>query len=94
MNGTLPTYSKKGICRDCGIIFEKKAQNQNHCPDCSAWRKIGARSLSGKISLAAPRLQKAADESGNPVIWRRGDPVEKLPQGMRKRVETAMRFGV
>ncbi len=82
MNVILPRYRKKGICRDCGVVFDKKAENQNHCPDCSAWRKIGARSLSGKISLAAPRLQKAADESGNPKIWTADKYSQKFLQSL------------
>ncbi len=64
-----PRYKKKGICRDCGNVFEKKAQNQEYCPECSAWKKYGGRSLTAKIRAAEPGLKKAADESGNPKIW-------------------------
>jgi predicted amidophosphoribosyltransferase len=90
MNASLPTYRGKGICQTCGANFEKRAQNQVYCPECSFWKQRGGGSLSQKLSHARARLKKLADESGNPVIWRRGDPIEGLPEGMRRRVEKAL----
>jgi hypothetical protein len=40
------------------------------------------------------RLQKAADQSGNPMIWHRGDPLDGLSPGMRERIERALKFGI
>jgi hypothetical protein len=90
----LPTYKKTGICEDCGELFEKKSWNQVRCPVCDRWRKYGGRGLTEKMRSIEPRLKQAADESGNPVVWYRGDPIKGLPEGMRQRVETAMRFGI
>jgi hypothetical protein len=40
------------------------------------------------------KLKKAADQSGNAVVWRRGDPVDGLPNGIRERVERALKLGI
>jgi hypothetical protein len=90
MYWNIPRYSRKRKCVDCGAFFEKKSQNQVYCPECSFWKQRGGGSLSQKLSHARARLKRLADESGNPVIWRRGDPIEGLPEGMRRRVEKAL----
>jgi hypothetical protein len=40
------------------------------------------------------KLRQAANESGNPVIWYRGDPLDGLSPGMRERIEVALKFGI
>jgi len=85
-------YRKNEICH-CGRTFVKTTPNQIHCPDCSYWPK-GQGNIIKFIIFAEPRLKQAADESGNPKVWRRGDPVEMLPEGMKKRIEMAQQFGV
>jgi len=88
----IPRPKKNEICQ-CGRTFVKKTPNQIHCPDCSYWSRFRGNIIKF-IVLAEPRLKKAADESGNPVVWHRGDPVEVLPEGMKKRIEMAQEFGV
>ncbi len=39
------------------------------------------------------KQKKRADESGNAQVWRRGDPVDGLSEGMKVRVEQAVKFG-
>jgi hypothetical protein len=41
-----------------------------------------------------PKLKKAADQSGNAVTWHRGEPLESLNEGMRERIERALKFGI
>ena len=89
-----PTYRKQGVCKKCGTIFLRKAANQVFCPDCSYWKHFEGGAIRGRLVLAEPRLKRLADESGNPKIWRRGNPVDALPEGMKKRIEMAFRFGV
>jgi hypothetical protein len=43
---------------------------------------------------AMDKLRQSANESGNPVIWNRGDPLDGLPEGVRKRIEKAIKFGI
>lgn len=33
------------------------------------------------------KAKEIADQAGNPIIWRRGDPIEGLSVGMRQRIE-------
>ena len=47
-----------------------------------------------KIRAKMEDLEGAADASGNPVVWQPGMPLENLPEGMRKRVEMALQFGI
>ena len=64
----IPIIRKEGICRACGDKFERKARNQVLCPDCGYWTMYQG-NIRQFITLAEPRLKKAADESGNPKIW-------------------------
>jgi hypothetical protein len=40
------------------------------------------------------RLKKSADLSGNSRVWRKGEPLDDLPRGMRERIERALNFGI
>jgi hypothetical protein len=40
------------------------------------------------------KLKRAADQSGRPVIWYRGDPLDGLTTGMKERVRKALIYGV
>ena len=40
------------------------------------------------------KLKEAADQSGNAVTWRRGDPLDGLDQGLRERIERGLEFGI
>jgi hypothetical protein len=33
------------------------------------------------------KAKEIADQAGNPIIWRRGDPIEGLPERMKERIE-------
>ena len=41
----------------------------------------------------SPRLKAAADQSGNAKTWHAGEPLNGLSQGMRERIEKALKFG-
>ncbi len=41
-----------------------------------------------------PRLKKAADQSGGSRVWHRGDHLDGLSQGMKDRIEKALKFGI
>lgn len=41
-----------------------------------------------------PRLKEAADLSGNSRVWRKGEPLDDLPRGLRERIEKALNFGI
>jgi hypothetical protein len=47
-----------------------------------------------KMSAIFPKIKEAADKSGNPIVWHRGDPLDNLNPAMRKRIEKALKFGV
>jgi hypothetical protein len=47
-----------------------------------------------KMREFAPRLRKAADESGNAVSWHCGQSMEDLNRGLRERIEKAIRLGI
>jgi hypothetical protein len=63
----------KGLCKTCKKPFEKKAPNQTHCNEHSFWRKYEGGSILGKLYAIEGALKQAADESGNPRIWRAGE---------------------
>jgi hypothetical protein len=46
-----------------------------------------------KAKKIFPKVKDGADQSGNPVVWRRGDPLDSLSPAMRGRVERALKFG-
>jgi hypothetical protein len=86
------------LCRKCGQYFETSASNhktnQKDCPKHSFWMTRGGGKHLNNINAKAAELKQAADESGNPIIWRPGMPLENLPEGMRKRVEIALNLGI
>ena len=41
-----------------------------------------------------PKLKEAADSSGNPITWRRGESLDGLSQSLRDRVEKALKLGI
>jgi hypothetical protein len=47
-----------------------------------------------KAKKIAQEIKRGADESGNPIVWHRGDPLDSLSPAMRERVERALKFGV
>ena len=49
---------------------------------------------SAKMREMGPKLKEAADQSGNAVIWRRGDSLEGLNQSLKCRIEAAIKFGI
>ena len=46
-----------------------------------------------KLRRVAPKLQQLADQSGNVRVWRRGEPLDGLAEGMKARIERARKFG-
>ena len=58
----------------------------------------GDESLIGTVSArfreTNPKLRAAANQSGNARVWQRGEPLDGLNEGMRERIEKAMRFGI
>ena len=78
-------------CRACGDLFEMRAGNQVECSKCSGF--VRSRGLEA-MEINVKRCQEEANQSGNPKIWRRGDLVDMLPEGMKKRIEMVQRFGV
>jgi hypothetical protein len=47
-----------------------------------------------KLRKAHPELKEAADRSGSIQIWHAGEPLAVLNDGMRERIELAMKFGI
>jgi hypothetical protein len=47
-----------------------------------------------KMTGILQKIKDTADRSGNAIVWKRGDPVEGLPPGMRGRIEKALKVGV
>ncbi len=50
--------------------------------------------IRARMKEIAPAISKAADRSGNPQVWRRGEPLDCLNQGMLERVRMALKFGI
>ena len=40
------------------------------------------------------KLKRAADQSGNAVVWLRGDSLEGLSPGMKERIERGLKRGI
>jgi hypothetical protein len=47
-----------------------------------------------KAKKITPKAKDDADRSGNPVVWRRGDPLDNLSPAMRQRVRRGLEFGI
>ena len=47
----------------------------------------------GKMKKKVPELKAIADQSGNARVWHRGDPLDGLDQGLKDRIEKALKFG-
>lgn len=62
-----------GRCKKCKKPFEKRAGNQVNYSDCSFYIHYSAGGVYGKIVDAEEGLKKAADESGNPKVYRAGE---------------------
>jgi len=63
----------RGRCKVCKKVFDKHAPNQIHCDEHSFWKRFEAGSILGKLYAVEKSLKRAADESGNPRIWRAGE---------------------
>ena len=50
--------------------------------------------VSARLKEVSPMLKEIADQSGNAMVWRRGDPLDGLNQGLRNRIERALKFGI
>jgi len=62
-----------GRCKTCKKSFEKKAPNQIHCHEHSFWKKYQGGNILMKLYEVEGTLKQAADESGNPRVWRAGE---------------------
>jgi len=47
-----------------------------------------------KYRKTFPELKIAANQSGNSVVWRVGEPLDDLNQSLRDRIERALKFGI
>jgi hypothetical protein len=84
------------ICKKCGEAFDKwrPGGTWKYCPDCgyaNAKEKGFFNRYQGPI---VTRQRLRADDSGNPKIWRAGDPIEGLPPKMQERITKALIFGI
>ena len=73
-------------CVICGKVFEKKTENHKYCWNCTQEVYAG-RGIANKLSQWAVKLKRELDQSGNPQSWRRGDPLEGLRPGIRRRIQ-------
>ena len=62
-----------GHCKTCKKVFEKKAANQIYCSEHSFWRRYQGGRILMKLYAVEGTLKQAADESGNPKVWRAGE---------------------
>ena len=62
-----------GRCKTCKKPFEKKAPNQIHCHEHSFWKKYQGGRVLMRLYAVEKSLKQAADESGNPKIYRAGE---------------------
>jgi len=56
--------------------------------------KEGTPKFWAKMREVVPKLKEAADQSGNAVSWYRGQSLDGLNQGMKDRVEKALKLGI
>lgn len=82
-NALFPLHPER---RTGGVDVEEGCdlEEENFCAD--AFRKKATKVLS--------RLKDVADQSGNAVIWRRGESFESLNYSLRNRIEKALKFGI
>ena len=73
-------------CAICGKVFEKKVDNHKYCWDCTV-TVYPYRTILMKMDQWAVKLKRELDQSGNPQSWRRGDPLEGLRPGIRRRIQ-------
>jgi len=75
---------KKAYCRGCGQEWEKPPGLHLYCPACQKirdhWPEIEAEN------------KRAADEAFA-IIWKRGQPLDGLPSGLKQRIEQAINYG-
>jgi hypothetical protein len=50
--------------------------------------------IRAKLREVAGGIKEAADRSGNPETWQIGESLERLSDGLRNRVERALKFGI
>ena len=50
--------------------------------------------LMTEMKKVIPKLREAADQSGGAVTWRYGESLDGLNQGLKNRVERALKFGI
>lgn len=50
--------------------------------------------FNAKAKKMLPKFRRIADQSGNASSWRRGEPLDGLNEGMRERIERALKFGI
>jgi len=62
-----------GQCKICKKPFQKKAANQIYCREHSFWNRYHGGRVLMKLYKVEKSLKQAADESGNPKIWRAED---------------------
>jgi hypothetical protein len=53
-----------------------------------------SRMLKAKTKKVLPILKEGADQSGNAIVWHRGQDLDALNEGLRERIEKALRFGI
>jgi hypothetical protein len=46
-----------------------------------------------KAKKIVPKLKEAADQSGSVQIWRKGESLDNLSEGLQERIERAIRLG-
>ena len=49
--------------------------------------------VAARVDDIGPKLEEAADPSENCQIWRSGESLQGLNQGMKDRIEKALKFG-
>jgi hypothetical protein len=62
-----------GLCKTCKKSFGKRAPNQIHCDEHSFWKRYQGGRILMKLYAVEKSLKQAADESGNPKVWRAGE---------------------
>jgi hypothetical protein len=64
-------------------------------PDCLGIDEEGTYlSTMKRLKKAHDGLKEAADGSGNFQSWRRGEPMAGLSQGLKTRIDKALKFGI